>query len=48
MQPHLPAPEDSVRPKTQDIREILNAMYCFLKSGCGWRLLPHGLLTGPR
>ncbi|MBV9385985.1 MAG: transposase [Chroococcidiopsidaceae cyanobacterium CP_BM_ER_R8_30] len=24
-----------------DVREILNAIFYFLVSGCAWRLLPH-------
>ena len=29
------------KPRTVDIREILNAITYVLKSGCSWRLLPH-------
>jgi putative transposase len=41
IQPHLPAPEGFGRPRTHDLREILNAVFYLLKSGCQWRLLPH-------
>lgn len=29
------------RPRTVDIREILNAIFYILRSGCAWRMLPH-------
>ena len=41
IEPHLPAPIGSGRPRTHDRREILNAVFYLLKSGCSWRLLPH-------
>jgi len=28
-------------PKTTDVREILNAIFYQLRTGCQWRLLPH-------
>ncbi len=31
------------RPKTHTTREILNAIFFILKSGCAWRLLPRDL-----
>src|SRR4029434_5910916 len=40
IQPHLPAPEGFGRPRTHDLREILNAVFYLLKSGCPWRLRP--------
>lgn len=45
--PHLPAPEGHGRPRTHDLREILNAVFYVLKSGCQWRLLPHDLPRWP-
>jgi putative transposase len=42
IEPHMPAPKAHGRPRTQDLREILNAVFFYiLKSGCQWRLLPH-------
>jgi putative transposase len=41
IQPHLPAPKGHGRPRTHSLREILNAVFYLLKSGCQWRLLPH-------
>ncbi len=31
------------RPHIVDVREILNAIFYILTSGCAWRLLPHDL-----
>lgn len=41
--PHLPAPEEGGRPRRHTVREILNAIFSLLRSGCAWRLLPHDL-----
>ncbi len=39
---HLPAaPETTGRPRLHDIREILDAIFYVLRSGCAWRLLPN-------
>lgn len=38
---YVPAPNKLGRPKTHTTREILNAIFYVLKSGCAWRLLPH-------
>jgi putative transposase len=38
---HMPAPKGLGRPRTHDLREILNAIFYLLKSGCQWRLLAH-------
>ena len=37
---HIPAPNKRGRPRTHSTREILNAVFYVLKSGCPWRLLP--------
>src|SRR5919107_3333499 len=37
---HVPPPNKRGRPKTYSSREILNAIFYVLKSGCAWRLLP--------
>ena len=41
LEPHLPAPEATGRPRLHSPREILDAILYVLKSGCAWRLLPH-------
>src|SRR5919112_5861584 len=46
-EPHLPAPKGYGRPRTHDLREILNAIFYLLKSGCQWRLLPHDFPRWP-
>jgi transposase len=46
---HLPASEANGRPRLHGPREILDAIFYVLKSGCAWRLLPHDLeLPGRR
>ena len=41
LQPHLPAPKANGRPRVYPLREILNAIFYVVRSGCSWRLLPH-------
>src|SRR5918994_6008595 len=41
LEPHLPTPKASGRPRVYALREILDAIFYILKSGCAWRLLPH-------
>jgi transposase len=43
LEPHLPAPKSGGRPRRHAVREILNAIFYVLRSGCVWRLLPHDL-----
>jgi putative transposase len=40
IEPHVPPPSGRGRPKTHTTREILDAIFYVLKSGCPWRLLP--------
>jgi putative transposase len=47
IEPHLPAPKGLGRPRTHDLREILNAIFYLLKSGCQWRMLPHDFPRWP-
>jgi putative transposase len=37
----LPTPENDGRPRVHCLREILDAIFYIVKSGCAWRLLPH-------
>ena len=43
LEPHLPAPCLTGRPRAWPIREIVNAIFYVLRSGCAWRLLPDRL-----
>jgi putative transposase len=47
IEPHLPAPKGHGRPRIHDLREILNAVFYALRSGCQWRLLPHDFPRWP-
>ncbi len=37
----IPTAKRGGRPRTTDMREMLNAMIYVVKSGCDWRMLPH-------
>ena len=39
--PLIPPAKPGGRRRTVDIREILNAIFYLLRSGCAWRMLPH-------
>lgn len=39
--PYVPAARPGGRPRTVDVREVLNALWYVLRTGCAWRLLPH-------
>lgn len=39
--PLLPPPKPVGRPRTVDLRRILDGIFHVLRSGCQWRLLPH-------
>ena len=41
LEPHLPTPKATGRPPIHSSREILDAIFYVLRSGCPWRLLPH-------
>jgi putative transposase len=38
---YLPTPKAGERPRTHSLRDVLDAIFYVLKSGCTWRLLPH-------
>ncbi len=38
-----PTGEGGGRPRSVDMREIVNAIFYLLRSGCSWQLLPHDL-----
>src|SRR3954464_803389 len=39
--PLLPPPPGGGRPRTTDLREVLNAILYVLRTGCAWDLMPH-------
>ena len=41
IEPHLPAPRAAGRPRVHPLREVLDAIFYMVRSGCAWRLLPH-------
>ena len=41
--PHFPAAKTGGRPRKYSLREILNAIFYIVRSGCQWRLLPNDL-----
>ncbi len=41
LEPHLPTPKATGRPRLRPLREVLDAVFYVLKSGGAWRLLPH-------
>src|SRR5215213_11775258 len=40
LQPYILAPNKRGRPRIHDTRQVLNAVFYVLKSGCPWRPLP--------
>lgn len=45
--PLIPAPKPGGRNREVDVREILNAIFYILKSGCEWRMVPHDFPKWP-
>lgn len=39
--PLIPPAKTGGRPRTTDMREVLNAIFYVLRGGCAWRMLPH-------
>jgi putative transposase len=37
----IPPVKHGGRPRSTDIREVLNSIFYILRTGCAWRLLPH-------
>src|SRR5579863_9982858 len=40
LEPLLPPAATTGRPRTVDLREVLNALFYLVRAGCAWRLLP--------
>ena len=38
--PHMPAARPLGRPRTTDLREVVNGLFYLLSTGCQWRMLP--------
>jgi putative transposase len=38
---YIPAPKEGGRPRTVDMRTIINAMLYLSRTGCAWRMIPH-------
>jgi hypothetical protein len=45
--PLIPTAKPGGRPRTTDMREVVNAILYSLRSGCQWRMLPTGLSAPP-
>src|SRR6476659_803269 len=41
LEPLIPPAWPGGRPRTVNIREVLNALFYRNRNGCGWRALPH-------
>ena len=41
LEPHIPRAKPGGRPRSTDMREVMNAIFYVLRSGCGWEMLPH-------
>ena len=41
--PLLPAAKPGGRPRTVDLREVMNGILYVLRAGCPWRMVPHDL-----
>lgn len=41
LKPLVPPAKPGGRPRTTNMREVLNAIFYVLRSGCAWRMLPH-------
>src|ERR1051325_189129 len=40
VKPLLPAARHGCRPRTTDVRAVVDAIFYLLRTGCQWRLLP--------
>ena len=43
LEPLIPPPKPGGRPRTTDMREVLNGIFYILRGGCAWRMLPNDL-----
>src|SRR5215831_16029121 len=47
LRPLLPPAKPGGRPRSSDVRQILNAIFFVVRSGCPWRLLPRDFPPWP-
>jgi len=40
IEPLIPPPKPGGRPRTVDVREVINAIFYLTRTGCPWRMLP--------
>ena len=45
IEPELPPAKTGGRPRTTDMRELLNSIFYIQKAGCQWRMMPNDLVT---
>jgi len=45
VQPLIPSAKPGGRPRTVDMREVLNTLFYLNRTGCQWDMLPHDLLS---
>jgi putative transposase len=45
VQPLIPSAKPGGRPRTVDMREVLNTLFYLNRTGCPWDMLPHDLLS---
>ena len=43
LEPLIPLARPGGRPRTVDMREVINGILYVLRSGCTWRMMPHDL-----
>ena len=43
LEPLIPDAKPGGHPRTVNIREVVNAIFYYLRTGCQWRALPHDL-----
>jgi putative transposase len=41
VEPLIPPAKPGGRPRSTDMREVLDAIFYVVRAGCAWRLLPH-------
>jgi putative transposase len=43
IEPLIPPAKPGGHPRTVDLREVVNAIFYVLRTGCRWEMLPHDL-----